>query len=290
MLYTLDISSWHELINFDIQQQVLTALESGKVIFLPKLPFEIQNHELEFLSPKIASPNVKNISFNSSNQSLQGAICSKTQSLQLNRMLMRYASYSRLLLKNLLPHYSNHLASARTSYRPVEIAGRKAPSFRKDDTRLHVDAFPATPTQGKRILRVFTNVNPHKPRVWRLGAPFPEVVEYFYPKLKKPLLGSAILLHALRITKNKRSLYDHYMLQLHNAMKSDLVYQSQVPQIEFQFPSGSTWIVYTDQVSHAAMAGQFTLEQTFNLPNHALAYERESPLRVLEKFLDQALL
>ena len=31
-------------------------------------------------------------------------------------------------------------------------------------------------------------------------------------------------------------------------------------------PAGSTWMTFTDQVSHAAMAGQYQFEQTFLLP------------------------
>jgi hypothetical protein len=80
------------------------------------------------------------------------------------------------------------------------------------------------------------------------------------------------------------------MLQLHNAMKADDAYQGQVPQQEFHFPAGSTWIVYTDQVSHAAMAGQFTFEQTFYLSGEALAEESTSPLRTLECRLKTKLL
>jgi hypothetical protein len=41
---------------------------------------------------------------------------------------------------------------------------------------MHVDNFPSTPTRGKRILRVFTNVNPSgRARVWRMGEPFEQM-------------------------------------------------------------------------------------------------------------------
>jgi hypothetical protein len=46
-----------------------------------------------------------------------------------------------------------------------------------------------------------------------------------------------------------RSEYDHRMLQLHDLAKADLDYQKSVPQQEFQFPPGSTWIVFSDQRS-----------------------------------------
>ena len=47
--------------------------------------------------------------------------------------------------------------------------------------------------------------------------------------------------------------------------------------------AGTTWVAFTDQVSHAAMAGQYQLEQTFLLPVDAMMDENRSPLRVLER-------
>lgn len=291
MLQTFDLVDWNEVVSDHVQSQALTALESGQVIYLPKMVFELMPQEEIFLSTNYAKPQIKNISLDPANGILQGAICTKTEYIQLSQMMKRYAMYSQLLLNHLLPSYQSGLKQARTSFRPIEIAGRQAPSYRKDDTRLHVDAFPSTPTQGRRILRVFTNVNPNsKARVWRLGAPFSKVVEYFYPKLKAPLPGSAVLLNTLKVTKMRRTKYDHYMLQLHNSMKADLAYQQQVPQTEQHFPPGSTWIVYTDQVSHAAMSGQFTFEQTYYVSQESLADIEKSPCKILEKFLHQTLL
>ena len=56
-------------------------------------------------------------------------------------------------------------ATRRTSSARARAFGRSprsgAPvSWRKDDSRLHVDAFPSRPNRGERILRVFCNVNP----------------------------------------------------------------------------------------------------------------------------------
>jgi hypothetical protein len=42
-------------------------------------------------------------------------------------------------------------------------------------------------------------------------------------------------------------------------------------------------MAFTDQVSHAAMSGQYQLEQTFYLPVAAMIDESRSPLRVLER-------
>ena len=79
------------------------------------------------------------------------------------------------------------------------------------------------------------------------------------------------------------------MLQLHDRMKADTAYQATAPQHAQEFAPGSSWLVYTDQVSHAAMAGQHAFEQTFYLPLFGMQEPAKSPLRVLERLLGRAL-
>lgn len=197
--------------------------------------------------------------------------------------MSRFSDQAAALVDRLFPDYRGKLRRARASFRPAEIAGRQT-SWRKDDTRLHVDAFPASPVQGRRILRVFTNVNPERrPRVWRVGGEFEEVARRFSSSLKFPLPGSGAILQLLRVTKSRRTFYDALMLQLHDRMKEDADFQANSPQTTFEFPAGSTWVTFTDQVSHAAMAGQYQLEQTFYLPVTAMLDEARSPLRILER-------
>jgi hypothetical protein len=133
-------------------------------------------------------------------------------------------------------------------------------------------------------LRVFSNINPHGvPRVWRVGEPFEELARRFLPRIPRPVPGSAALMRALHITKSRRSEYDHIMLQLHDRMKKDEDYQRNAPQERVELPPGCTWIVFSDQVSHAAMSGQHMLEQTFHLPVAALHEREATPLGVLER-------
>jgi 3-deoxy-D-manno-oct-2-ulosonic acid (Kdo) hydroxylase len=177
----------------------------------------------------------------------------------------------------------------RASLRPVEAAGR-ATSWRKDDTRLHVDAFPTTPLNGKRILRLFTNVNPSgRARSWKIGEPFEQVSQRFVSSVRPPTPGSLALLQLFRVTKNRRSLYDHYMLGLHDAMKADDNYQRTCPQSDFDFPAQSTWITFTDSVPHAVTAGQHQFEQTFYLEVEGMVQPEKSPLLILEKQLGKNL-
>lgn len=284
VLETFTIESFDSAISEEMRRHAIQALEQGKVVYFPQLPFLLKKEEERFLSADVADAKAKNISYDIKNDKLAGTSCIDQEALHLKEMVRRYALQSCTFMAKLFPKYTPHLNQARTSFRPVEIAGRKS-FYRKDDTLLHVDAFPATPVKGRRIMRFFTNINPHgQPRVWRLGEPFPQVVQKFGEKVKKPFPGMACLLKTLKITKDYRSPYDHYMMHLHDMMKGDLEYQKNVTQYEVRFPPGSTWIVFTDQASHAAMSGQHVLEQTYYLPVEGLDNPATSPLRVLERF------
>ena len=281
----LSIDSWNSEIDEATQLFATQSLEEGKVLFLPNLNFTLNDVENIFLSPDITDPNSKNVSYDINANKLRGASCEEGELPLLQEMMQRYATFSHELAQRLFPHYIKNLKQARTSYRPVEVSGRPS-SYRKDDTRLHVDAFPSSPTGGQRIIRVFTNINPHEQsRYWRLGAPFEDVAMKFIPDVRKPAPGEAKILRSLKITRGLRTRYDHYMTQIHNKMKKDMVYQENVHQEEFYFPPGSTWIVFTDQVSHAAMTGQYLFEQSFYLPVQGMLNPEQSPLKILEKQL-----
>src|SRR3984957_1304308 len=223
------------------------ALESGDVLFLPGLEFEVRPSEQSLFSPAIVTV-AKNISFDPRSGSLKGTALGGSEGLPARDFVSRFSSLAAGFVGQLLPAYRDRIELGRTSFRPVEIAGR-ASSWRKDDTRLHIDSFTATPMHGRRILRVFTNVNPHgRPRTWRIGEDFESVAERFAPTLRLPFPGGGTLLSMLRLTKSRRSPYDALMLQLHDRMKADTDYQVQVAQTEVQFPAGSTWMAFTDQV------------------------------------------
>lgn len=290
MLENFSAQKWNEHFPDSAQQHAIKSLEDGNILYFPNLTFPLTSDEQIFLSPDFSDPGAKNISYQADTNKLWGVQhLSDLQHQQLKKMLGRFSHYSFDLIKGILPHYAKQLTVARTSYRPVQISGRIT-SYRKDDKRLHVDAFPSAPNQGKRILRVFCNINPHgEDRVWRIGEPFDKVANRFIPQIVKPIMGSAALLRLLKITKSYRTPYDHYMLKLHNLMKADEEYQKNAEQQEVRFPPGSTWIVQTDNVSHAAMQGQYVLEQTYYLPVKAMRDEAKSPLRILEKILNQKL-
>jgi hypothetical protein len=262
-------------------QRHIAHLEAGQVIYLPQLCFKVDNPDL--FNPAICDAKKKNISYDYQTQKLGGISAYNPYQAPLHIMMQAYASYARTLVDTMLPDYQASLRWGRTSYRPIEIVGRQR-SKRQDDTRVHVDAFPATPVQGWRILRVFCNVNPdNKPRVWHLGDSFAKVLNQFAPQLPTYRVFKATLLHRLQFTKTLRSAYDHTMLQLHDHMKLNDIYQATLQKTQMDFAAKSTWIVFTDQVSHAALNGQYLLEQTFYLPVSAMTTPGLSPFKQMEQ-------
>ena len=258
------------------------------MLFLRDLPFTIASDETTIFSPDILSSS-KNTSFDPASGRVGGTTLAGAELERLRRLMARFSDAASDLVHRVLPGYGDRIESARASFRPAEIAGRTS-TWRKDDSRLHVDAFPASPVQGRRILRVFTNVNPAgKPRAWRVGGDFEDAARRFSDVLALPWPGSGAVLRLLRVTKSRRSAYDALMLQLHDRMKEDADFQSSSLQTAVDFPAGTTWMAFTDQVSHAAMSGQYQLEQTFYLPVEAMIDQARSPLRILERIKSRRL-
>jgi 3-deoxy-D-manno-oct-2-ulosonic acid (Kdo) hydroxylase len=274
---TVHAKDWHDL---EFNPHWVQAVEDGKVLYLPNFGFSLKQSELTFLTPKLLAPSSRNISLDSSSH-LKGAVADFEKAAFLKAMLLRYKEHSLQLINTLLPAYSAHLRLAPTSFRPAQVESR-IQSWRADDKRLHIDAFPSRPNRGERILRVFANINPNgQSRVWRVGEPFDTVAQKFLPRCKSYSRWQAKALNMLGITKSFRSEYDHLMLQLHDLMKSDLDYQAHAPQETVLFPPNSMWICFSDQTSHAAMSGQFMMEQTMHLEVDKLYQPLMSPFNVL---------
>jgi len=279
---------WGEAVPAGVLGPVQPALEAGDVIFMPQLSFGVQPEEAVIFTPSILGSS-KNASYDPSTRRLGGTTAAGRDGDTLRAFIHRFSESAAALVGQLVPAYRDRLVRGRASFRPAEIAGRQS-SWRKDDTRLHVDSFPANPSGGRRILRVFSNVNPEgRPRAWRLGDDFEAVARRFAPQLRVPLPGVGQLLALVRVTRTPRSAYDALMLQLHDCMKGDEAFQRQSPQTRVDLPAGSTWMAFTDQVSHAATAGQYQLEQTFLLPVDAMREPERSPLRVLERIKQRTL-
>jgi hypothetical protein len=281
MIETFDMADTSVL--GDARPSPALALESGNIIRIERHEFSLTEAEQALIAAGPAVREAKNISFNPADRSLKGTSLPPEAQQTLTNLLSRYGDHAESLLRAAIPAYARAITRGRTSFRPAEIAGR-ALSWRKDDRRRHVDAFPSTPTHGRRILRVFLNVDPNDtPRRWRAGPSFEAYARTFLPTLRRPVPGAGRLLAALGITKTRRTIYDQLMLGLHDAAKRDSHWQETTQAEDIAFPPGACWMVFTDQVPHAALSGRNALEQSFYIDPAGLQSPEQSPARILAR-------
>jgi len=261
---------------------LIAAVEAGKVLYFPRMHFAMWPQEAQLLRADLLAKGKRNISVDAEG-TLKGAAGSTEELKVLAGMIVRFREHAQALVHGLLPGYTPHLRMAPTSFRPAQVESR-AQSWRADDRRLHIDAFPSRPNRGERILRVFANINPAgQPRTWRVGEPFEDVARRYLPDVKPYRRWQARLQQKIGITKSLRSEYDHLMLQLHDGMKGDAGYQKDAPQVTMPFAAGSAWVCFSDQTPHAVMGGQFMMEQTLHLPPEAQYNPASSPLAILTR-------
>ena len=85
-----------------------------------------------------------------------------------------------------------------------------------------------------------------------------------------------------------RSAYDEFMLRFHDFLKENSEFQSGDKE-RVEFPPMATWLVFTDGVPHAALSGQFAMEQTFIVSPEALVSRADAPIAVLEAICGEKL-
>ena len=281
----------------DRGQELAIRLEEGAILVLPLTPRGIPASDLDFLrAQKQARGRFhKNIAYRPAADRVTGLARSTTiaERERLRRILAFYSEWSRALLEHLLPAYAGHGRTDYASFRPFEEEGRGLPRHLRNDL-IHVDAFPTRPTHGDRILRVFSNIHPNRPREWCSAGTFESLAERYAVSsgILEAALKSSGPLHRLLartgLTK-QRSAYDTFMLRFHDFLKDCAEVQDPKNRERLSFPPGSTWMVYTDAVSHGVLSGQFALEQTVIVDRHAMQRPEKAPLSILERLAGASL-
>jgi len=273
-------------------------LETGNILYFPQTPVPVPAADLDFLLGQFQTGNRlhKNIAYKPARDKLSGVEAKTATSdatKQLRAVMRCYSTNVAGFLATFLAPYEQRWLVDYASFRPIEEEGRDLPLHRRNDL-LHTDAFPTRPTRGRRILRFFHNIHPTRTRDWVMGESFTRIVADFAPtkvpfpqpdgtltRMGKRLADATGL--AMLLPQWKRTPYDEFMRRLHNAMKEDQHFQHSCAREYFQFAPGSSWMVYTDTVAHAVLAGQFALEQTFLVDPAAMVMPESAPLAVLEK-------
>ncbi len=268
-------------------------LERGEVIYYPVCPFPVAagDDERFLCAQRLASRAHKNISYDPHTGKASGFRWqSAEQAERLRRLLASFSSQVTSWLSATLPRYARGWQLDRVSYRPEEEATRRLRLTARNDL-LHVDAFPSRPTHGKRLLRVFVNVNPLDPRVWMTSDPFAVLFARYGKQAGLPgqcrERWSKRLLQALgrvvRPGRPRRSAYDAFMLRFHDFLKRNEEFQEKCPKRFWSFPPGSCWMCFTDTVSHAVLRGRFALEHSYFVAPEDLALPQESPAAIVAR-------
>lgn len=272
-------------------------LEEGKILLFRQPPFALPAADRDFLVEQRPADSRlhKNISYRPQEDGLRGFSDNQENVQRMRGILKAYSAEVVRFVSSFLVPYAGRFALDFASFRPLEEEGRDLPLHKRNDL-LHVDAFPSRPTRGGRILRVFTNVHPTRSRIWITTERFPALAQRYANRAGLAAMGGASrrrglmrLLSAAGLPVPVRSAYDEFMLRFHDYLKESAEFQSGCEKIRSEFSPLATWMVFTDGVPHAALSGQFALEQTFIVPPAALVAPEHAPIRVLEKLCGKAL-
>lgn len=271
-------------------------LEAGAILFFPETPVPLAPEDLAFLlgQQQTDSSLHKNIAYKPAFDTLTGLDAKSADSAAATRLRGVMRGYSEAVAKFLevfLEPYAGKMRRDYASFRPQEEQNRDLPLRRRNDL-LHTDAFPTRPTRGARILRFFNNIHPERTRDWVVSEAFRDLAPRFAPGAIAPRPDTA----ARRGMKSaaaalglgsafpgvKRTAYDDFMMRFHNFLKENAEWQRSAAKYPFAFPAGASWMVFTDTVPHAVLAGQYALEQTFLVAREAEVAPEHAPLAVLE--------
>src|ERR1700691_3854417 len=147
--------------------------ERGQILFFREPPFHLPAQDQQFLREQQWSELRlhKNVSYRPSEDILRGVSGNAETVARLHAIMRNYSAQIIEFVGNFLSPYSGKWNLDFASFRPLEEENRDLPVHKRNDL-LHVDAFPTRPTRGGRILRVSTNHNPSRRRVWETGESF----------------------------------------------------------------------------------------------------------------------
>ncbi len=192
-------------------------------------------------------------------------------------------------LTTILPRYAANWALDRATFRPDEEATRRLRPTARNDL-LHMDAFAARPTFGRRILRLFVNIHATDARVWATAENFDQLLERFGAAVGLPQYDPAWarrvgrgLLRLFQPNEARRSPYDDFMLRFHHFLKLNDSYQERALKKIWHFAPATAWLLFTDYVSHAELRGRFALEHSYFIAPQTLSLPDLAPQSILER-------
>jgi hypothetical protein len=269
-------------------------LETGDILYFPRTPFTLTAEERAVLlaQKQVDASYHKNISYRPAQDRLKGIDQNDSQERARVHAVMRaYSERAIAFMASFLPSYAKDWKIDFASFRPIEEEGRKV-ALRSRNDLIHVDSFPSRPSHGDRLLRIFTNVNPERSRIWVTSDSFEQLAWQYAGKARLPhrptpltrVRSQAVrLLSGVGLPVVDRPPYDQFMLRFHHYLKESETFQRDCPKDRWEFPPDSTWICFTDTTSHSCISGQYALEQTFVVRRGSLVFPEKAPIAILER-------
>lgn len=267
------------------------ALERYELQVLPDCPFSLpMGDDLSFLlAQKSTTSASKDISFDPSNGRLSGLSRQGQEArTRLAEILGRFSSGVRHWLQNSIPEYAAGLTSDRVSLRSREEATRVSRLRARNDL-LHIDHFPTRPSFGRRILRVYVNIDPTDAHVWSVSERFPELLARLAARnrisarsIEQWTSPTQSMVRQFTGKKPNRTAYDALMVRLHDFLKENQGFQMKAVRKVHTFQPGATWALFADGLAHAQLRGRFALEHSFFVDLDCLVNPDASPLALLQ--------
>jgi len=274
----------------EAQTALAEQLERGELVYFPTCPFPLPvEPDRFFLREQRLSPfGHKNISLDPANGRVSGFVeHSDAQAQRLAGILAEFSRQVSAWLTTVLPRYAPGCRPDRATLRSEEEATRQLRHTARNDL-LHIDAFPNRPSWGRRILRIFANINPSEPRVWVTSEPFAALLCRHGEAAGLPGKGAGWLgqlgqgmLQLFRPGAVRRSVYDAFMLRFHDYLKLDDAFQERGPKHLWTLAPGSAWMAFTDTCSHCELRGRWALEHSFFIDLDVLALPDQAPAALL---------
>jgi hypothetical protein len=283
--------------------EIEAALEGSEVVFFPSCPFPLPSEDdLKFLREELPlQSKVKNVSYHPESDTVPRFEAPEAVQARVKQILKDHERAVSNYLRDTIPHLARGWTVGTCSFRPLQEKGRDLKP-RSSNELVHIDAGAYGATCGNRILRFFVNVNPDVDRVWgtkgsfgslfKEHQAFNEVARASKQKIniRKGLLDHcysglvAALSKAYPLARVvDSSPYDRAMRRIHNYMKESEQFRADNSSYqEIRFPPLSSWMVFTDGVSHAVVSGQHTLVTTMIVPLANCQQPELSPFRILE--------
>lgn len=270
------------------------VLEMGGIIFFPESPFKFSDRDRDFLlSQKQKDADYhKNIAYRPNEDRVTGFAARNEADVERLRSIMaNFHGQVERFQQSFLAPYARGWKADFASYRPIEEKGRKMRLRARNDL-LHVDSFATRPIYGDRILRTFINLNPTEMRVWNTSDNFEVLSQRFKSRMQVPKSMSTeqktpsrfqSLIKSLGVKSSSASPYDCWMLDFHNFLKENSEFQQSSRKDRWEFPPNSSWIVFTDMVSHAVLSGQYAMEQTYIISKDDLVCPEKAPINILRR-------